>query len=184
MKDGKFDLKIFMNNIEVYIGSVLFIIIMFLLTAQVISRYVFRHSITWTEELAVIMFVWMTYLGVSGAVTYRKHLRIDAFINVCSFKVKKILLIVSDLIFIGFNIYVIFPLLRIINSLGAGKSAMLGIPKKFSYIIIPVMLGVSCIRIVQDIVKLVHEQEDQIGASKPALDLEACEREAKEKLCR
>lgn len=95
MDKKKFDLKNFIVNIDQYISAVLFIIIMFLLFLQVVSRYVFHHSFTWTEELSIILFVWMTYLGVSSAVTYRKNLRIDALLNVLPFKAKKTLLIIQ-----------------------------------------------------------------------------------------
>jgi len=179
MKDTHFNPKKFILNLDQYIGAMMFITIMLLLSLQVISRYVFSHSLAWTEELSTTLFVWMTYLGVSSAVTYRKHLRIDALVNAMSFKIKRILLICSDVIFITFNTYLVFPLLRIINGLGASKSAMLGIPKQLSYVIIPVMLTISSVKLILDIVKLVHEQEKEIGASKPSLDLDACEREAK-----
>ena len=79
MKDGKFDLRTFLDNIELYLATLFFIILTIMLTLQVISRYVLQNSFTWMEEFATIMFVGMIYLGVSSAVTKRKHLRIDFF---------------------------------------------------------------------------------------------------------
>ena len=79
----------FIQRFELYLGCVLFLVMMVLLTIQVFSRYL-GNAITWTEELSCIMLVWMSYLGFAGAITSRKHLRIDAFINSRSFKVKKI----------------------------------------------------------------------------------------------
>lgn len=87
----------FINRFELYIGCVLFLAMMVLLTIQVVTRY-FGHAITWTEELSCIMLVWMSYLGFAGAITSRKHLRIDAFINSRPFKVKKVMLIISNII--------------------------------------------------------------------------------------
>ena len=82
MEKNGFDWKKFIVNIDQYISAVLFIVIMCLLFLQVVTRYVFKHSFTWTEELSVLLFVWMTYMGVSSAVTYRKNLRIDALLDV------------------------------------------------------------------------------------------------------
>ena len=76
----------FVQRFELYLGCVLFLAMMVLLTIQVCSRYL-GNAITWTEELSCIMLVWMSYLGFAGAITSRKHLRIDAFINSRSFKV-------------------------------------------------------------------------------------------------
>lgn len=59
----------FINRFELYIGCVLFLAMMVLLTIQVVTRYL-GHAITWTEELSCIMLVWMSYLGFAG----RDHL--------------------------------------------------------------------------------------------------------------
>ena len=145
-KENK-DWKKFLVNIDQYISAILFIVIMVLLFLQVVSRYVFHHSFTWTEELSILLFVWMTYTGVSSAVTYRKNLRIDALLNVVPFKVKKALLIISDVIFIVFNLYLIFPLLELIKSIGTSKTPILGIPKAITYWLIPFILIVSSIKL-------------------------------------
>ena len=171
----------FLVNIDQYISAILFIVIMVLLFLQVVSRYVFHHSFTWTEELSILLFVWMTYTGVSSAVTYRKNLRIDALLNVVPFKVKKALLIISDVIFIVFNLYLIFPLLELIKSIGTSKTPILGIPKAITYWLIPFILIVSSIKLLADIKKLIHEDEKRLGASKPTIDLEAMEKEYQQK---
>ncbi len=176
-KQSNFRLWKFITNIDKYLGALLFIFIMLLLSVQVISRYVFKHSITWTEELGIIMFLWMTYLGISSAVTYRKHLRIDALLNVVPFKTKKIMLIISDIIFIGFNTYIVFPFLNIIEGLGNSSSPILDFPKRLSYGFIPLMLTISSMKLIYDIYRLVNEQEKNIGASVPAINFEELEKE-------
>ena len=177
-KDNKqFDWKKFLLDIDQYFSALIFVIIMILLFVQVISRYVFKHSFTWTEELGQLLFVWMTYLGVSSAVTYRKHLRIDALLNAVPFKAKKAMLIISDIIFIIFNIYLIFPFVQLIGTIGSSKTPILGIPKAISYWLIPVILVFSCFKLVLDIIKLVHEDEKRLGTSKPTVDLDAMEQE-------
>ena len=123
----------------------------------------------------------MTYTGVSSAVTYRKNLRIDALLNVVPFKVKKALLIISDVIFIVFNLYLIFPLLELIKSIGTSQTPILGIPKAITYWLIPFILIVSSIKLLADIKKLIHEDEKRLGASKPTIDLEAMEKEFQQK---
>jgi len=177
MTKRKLDVKYILVNLDMILGATIFIIIMFLLSIQVISRYFFNHSLTWTEELSIILFLWMTYLGISSAVTYRKHLRIDALIDVVPFKVKKVLLIISDIIFIIFNTYIIFPFINIISGIGSASSPILNIPKNISYIAIPLMLSISSIKIIYDIYRLWHEEEKNIGASIPAIDFESIERE-------
>lgn len=176
-ENKKFDWKKYILDLDQLFSAIIFVAIMVLLFLQVVSRYVFKHSFTWTEELGQLLFVWMTYLGVSSAVTYRKHLRIDALLNAVSFKVKKAMLIISDVIFIIFNIYLIFPFIQLIGTIGTSKTPILGIPKAISYWLIPVILVFSCFKLVLDIIKLIHEDEKRLGASKPTVDLDAMEQE-------
>lgn len=146
---------------EDYIGTVIFVFMTVLLTVQVVSRYLFNHSFTWTEELSVVMFVWLIYLGVSGAVTKRKHLRIDALINVLPFKAKKFLLILDNVITFLFCLGIIPAIMNIINNFAdkGAVTSLLRMPKAVVYGIIPFGMVLTCIRLVQDTVRLFKEDE-------------------------
>ena len=182
MAKYEFDWKKFIVNIDQYVSAVLFIVIMVLLFLQVVTRYVFRHSFTWTEELSVLLFVWMTYMGVSSAVTYRKNLRIDALLDVVPFRVKKLLLIISDVIFILFNLYLIVPFVELIGSIGGSRTPILGIPKAITYWLIPAILVISSAKLVYDIYRLWHEDEKRLGVSRPTIDLDSLEAEYKARM--
>ena len=56
--------------IGVVAGTCLFCIIV-VVSAQVISRYVFSYSIKWTSELTVYLLTWMVFLGC--AMAYRTN---------------------------------------------------------------------------------------------------------------
>ncbi len=84
MKDGKFDLKTFLDNIELYISAVLFIALTVLLW-QTCSAGMLKHSFAWVEEVATIAFVWMIWFAMSAAVT-KKHLRIDFILEMVPFR--------------------------------------------------------------------------------------------------
>lgn len=175
MKDGKFDIKEFLNNIELYVATLCFIALTVMLTGQVISRYVFHKAITWMEEAATILFVWMIYLGVSAAVTRRKHLRIDFVLDLVPFKIKRAMLIASNIIFAAFNIYISVIMANVIKLLGTSKTTMLRLPQALVYGIIPVGILLSVVRLGQDCIRLMKEDEKNLGASKPSMDLDQCE---------
>ena len=177
MEKKEFDWQKFIVNIDQYVSAVLFIVIMVLLFLQVVTRYVFKHSFTWTEELSVLLFVWMTYMGVSSAVTYRKNLRIDALLDVVPFRVKKLLLIISDVIFILFNLYLIVPFVELIGSIGGSRTPILGIPKAITYWLIPAILVISSAKLVYDIYRLWHEDEIRLGVARPTIDPDSLEAE-------
>lgn len=165
------------NSFEIYVGVGLFIIITVLLTVQVFTRYVMGHSLAWSEELAQIMFVWMLYCGIAAAVRKRKFLRIDFVLERVPFKIKRMLLIFDNIVQGVFNIFMIGPMAIIIEGFKNSKTSLLHIPKRYCYIIIPIMLTLTTIRIVQEIWVLAHESERTLGASEPLIDLDAAEQE-------
>ena len=172
--------KKFLNEFEIYIGAVIFILMTILLFVQVVTRYVFHRSFTWTEEISTIFFVWMVYLGVCSAVLRRKHLRIDAFVEAMPFKVKKILLIISNIIFIAFLLYLIFPLMTMVQNYASRGAAtpLMKFPNAVAYGMLPACFALTCVRLIQEIIRLAKEKEEDLGVSKPTIDMDALEREA------
>ena len=171
MKDGKFDLKTFLDNIELYISAGLFIALTVLLFANVFCRYALKHSFAWVEEVATIAFVWMIWFAMSAAVTKRNFI-----LEMVPFKVKKAMLVISNLVFAAFDIYLLYIVMTIIRRLGNSQTTLLRLPQQMVYSIIPIGLVLSVVRIAQDTIKLMHENEANLGASKPAMDLDECER--------
>jgi tripartite ATP-independent transporter DctM subunit len=77
-----------MASMQKYTGKVLdwFIALMVLVmvvvvTLQITSRYVFADPISWTEEIARLLFVWVAFLGAYIAVKTNAHISIETFIN-------------------------------------------------------------------------------------------------------
>ena len=173
----KKDWKYWLNHFESYISCGCFLAITVLLFVQVVSRYVFGRSYTWTEELATILFVAMIYCAMSAAVTDRKHIRIEALLEAVPFKVKKCMLIISELIFFFFCIYIQPAMFMMIRDLGSSVTPLLRIPKAPVYLLMPLLLLLTGVRIIQNIIRWWKEKEEKLGATTPAIDLDAIERE-------
>lgn len=63
---------------EEWIAAALIIIMVIMVTAQVLSRYVLHISLSHTEELVRYLFVWATFIGAAGAVSLKRHLSISS----------------------------------------------------------------------------------------------------------
>ena len=57
--------------------SVLMALIIFIMFVQVLFRYVFNQSLSWSEELARFIFVWLTFLGAAVCVKERIHIGVE-----------------------------------------------------------------------------------------------------------
>lgn len=153
----------FINNFDLYIGAILLLVMLIMLTLQVITRYFFKISFTWTEELSTVMFVWLAYIGASAAVLSGQHLRIDIFLNLLKGNAKKALLILTDLITMGFLLYMIKPLLNIVEKLTKQGTVtlLLRIPKNIIYFVIPFAFLLMMVRFIQEIYKTVVTPENE-----------------------
>ncbi len=130
------------NNFEEYLGTFCAIAMVVLLNVQVISRYVFLHSLAWSEEVAMIFFILSIYFGCASAVRKGKHLKIDVLVSNVSFKKAKILKITANICFMFFCLYIIVPFTKIIEKLymSHAVTAVTRIPKAFIYGIVPLCL--------------------------------------------
>jgi tripartite ATP-independent transporter DctM subunit len=54
------------------------------LLTGVVSRFVFNHPLTWSDELASIMFLWLAMLGAAIAQRRGQHMRMTALVGMCS----------------------------------------------------------------------------------------------------
>jgi len=69
------DVRIVLNATAVLLAAI--VCITFL---QVVLRYVFGNPLSWGEELARYIFVWITFLGAAVAYARDTHIRVDAVI--------------------------------------------------------------------------------------------------------
>ena len=140
-----------LDNIESYVCRTLLALFVLLLFAQIISREVFSHSLSWTEELAVYMFVWFVFFGASYAAKLSAHNRVVFQFKWIPKQAATFLEFVGDLIWIAFNVY--FTYLSydfIFNKMNLfWKSQTLGIPMKYIYLILPIAFALMTVRIIQ-----------------------------------
>ncbi|MBQ3663813.1 MAG: TRAP transporter small permease [Clostridia bacterium] len=96
--------------IDDHFEEVLLIILMWALvivmTLGVVFRYVFRSSLSWSDEVCRYVFIWFTYLGLSYGVLKGAHTRID-IIETLHPKLKKPLEYIGDALFFAFSIFIL-----------------------------------------------------------------------------
>ncbi len=108
---------------------------------QVFTRRVLNNPSKWTEELAVILLVWVALLGAAVALGRGAHLGIDYFASKLSYKKRVFTEIISFVLIALFAIYVMvyggFDLVRSTLELGQITPA-LGLKMGYVYLAVPV----------------------------------------------
>ncbi len=144
-------MKKYLNNIEVYLGSICSIAMVVILFMQVVSRYVFNNAFSWAEELAIILFVLSTYFGATAAITTKQHLRLEVITEKLSPKNKLRLEIVNNAFFALFNVIVLTGVVPMVQRLreNGTETAVTHIPKWSVYIFLPVLFVLMIVRLIQ-----------------------------------
>ncbi|WP_417660319.1 TRAP transporter small permease [Pseudomonas sp.] len=138
------------DNLENYICRVLLALFVIILFAQILSRNLFNHSLSWTEELVTYMFVWFAFFGASYAAKLAAHNRVTFQFKLMPRKVAVALEALSDFIWICFNCYFVY--LSVMFFMKANvfwKSQTLGVPMKYLYLILPIAFSLMTLRIIQ-----------------------------------
>lgn len=109
-------------------------------------------NITWTEETARFIFIWISYLAIPLAIRQRSNIRVDIVYDKLPENWRGICWIVMDLCFLVFALVVcVMGMNQIIQQMEYPQtSPALRIPYAVPYMVLPVAFGLMSIRLVQD----------------------------------
>ena len=97
----------FDEHAEDYILVALMSAMTIVIFIQVVMRYVFKSSLSWSEELARYLFVWLSYLSISYGIKNRKHVKIEAALHLFPKKIRPYVVIIGDIVTLIWSIFVI-----------------------------------------------------------------------------
>ncbi|WP_044469818.1 TRAP transporter large permease subunit [Mannheimia massilioguelmaensis] len=140
-------MKIF-NKLEEWIGGVIFLVIFAILIAQIAARQIFDAPLSWSEELARLLFVYISMLGISMAIRSQQHVFIDFITNLFPTKLKKVTnSFVQILIFISILMLAHFGYKNFVEN--SFEIVSLGISEKWLYASLPFISILMFIRFIQ-----------------------------------
>ena len=85
------------------------------LFAGVVSRYAFRNPLTWSDELASILFLWLAMLGAVIALRRGEHMHLTAIASRAPPRLRALLDTVAALVVLVFLLLVIVPAHRYVE---------------------------------------------------------------------
>ena len=92
------------QELEAWLIALLLGNMVLLIAVQVVMRYVFSNSLSWSEELVRWCFVWFIWIGVSYGFKQRKHVAVTALVNVLPAKIQAWLNIVVTAVILWFMV--------------------------------------------------------------------------------
>lgn len=139
------------EHFEEYILIALSIFTVVIIFSQVVMRYVFNSSLSWSEEIARYGFIWLIYIGVSYGVKKRKHLRVDAITMLFEEKGTAVIKMIANILFLIFALVIAYYGLDIVTKI-TRESAALQIPMEYVYASLAFGMILTSIRLIQNII--------------------------------
>ena len=129
-----------------------------ILFLQVLFRYVFRISAVWTEEVAVIAFLFTIFFGASLVVVKSRHIGFDALVALFPKKLNAPVWIFSNIAVVAFLVIMIWSGYKLGVAGRTDVSPMLRIPMSWLYSIIPLTGATMLIHTVSRFIADFKEQ--------------------------
>lgn len=140
------------DNLERVFLMVIMILATLIVALQVVTRYLLKVSLPWSEEIARYMFLWLTWVGASYATKMRRHVTIDIVVEALPKAGKKVCTVISTVVWIIFLCIMIYISVKLTASVASGNQHAVGsgIPMWIPYASIPTGMILMLFRLLQN----------------------------------
>ena len=142
-----------------YLASALFIAIGFIISYEVIMRYLFNSPTIWVNEVSRFLQIWATYLALTYSFHKKDFIRITVIYDRLNETGKKILDFISFIFIIIFSCFVVYyGWLIAYDSLKVGRtsSTILDVPSFLTELAIPLCFAFLVIRVILEAIRYIR----------------------------
>ena len=146
-------------NYSGYLASALFIAIGFIVSYEVIMRYLFNSPTIWVNEVSRFLQIWATYLALTYSFHKQDFIRITVIYDRLNETGKKILDFISFIFIIIFSCFVVYyGWLIAYDSLKVGRtsSTILDVPSFLTELAIPLCFAFLVIRVILEAIRYIR----------------------------
>lgn len=133
----------FFDKLLAFVTASAMAAIVLVVFVNVAMRYVLNTGLTWSEEIAVNLFVWVIFLGAILAGLEGLHIKVDLLTSKLPRKLQKVCLVIASLcVLIAMGVLIVGGI-DVVKVADKNISAATGIP--FSYISAAVVVCAVCL---------------------------------------
>lgn len=144
-------LRILDHNLERYFLVTLYFYIFVVVATIVISRFVFNYTPVWGADTAVLLYIYLTWIGAAWNIRKRRHVRLDYVQQWLPQRGEAVSYILNDVATLAFVYSVLvgfMPIWQNTTQLGAAVPS-LGISQIYFIFAIPLGFALITVRTVQ-----------------------------------
>ena len=120
------------------LGGGLFLAMFIVFLFQITARFGFSKPLPWTDEAAVILYIWVIMWAATAVVPEREHVVFDLVWNSVGYRTRQAMRIVGNLMVGGLSLVAIPASWDYVKFMGREGSPVLDVP--FSWIFLPFVL--------------------------------------------
>ena len=120
------------------LGGGLFLTLFIVFIIQITARFGFNKPLPWTDEAAVILYVWVILWGAAAVVPEREHVVFDLVWNSVNYRSRQVMRIVGNLLIGGLSAAAIPASWDYVHFMAREGSPVLGV--SFIWIFLPFVL--------------------------------------------
>ena len=142
-----------------YLASALFIAIGFIVSYEVIMRYLFNSPTIWVNEVSRFLQIWATYLALTYSFHKQDFIRITVIYDRLNENGKKILDFISFIFILIFSSFVVYyGWLIAYDSLKVGRtsSTILDVPSFLTELAIPLCFAFLVLRVILEVITYIR----------------------------
>lgn len=98
-----------------FFTELLLILMTLVVSYQVFLRYFFKKTPYWSEEIALLIMVWMGLLGAALGVRDRIHINVDVFIKLFPEKIYKFFVFFNNFLVLLFSFSLVIFGIKLVN---------------------------------------------------------------------
>jgi len=109
----------FLKNIiaiETTVSMVLFMIVVFAYSIDIVRRMIVHRSVTWIPHTGLMIYVWVIFIGIGPLFFKGEQIRVEYFVNLLSqkyYRIVRFLVAILDIIFFFIILYFIPKLISV-----------------------------------------------------------------------
>ena len=130
--------KILFSSVLEWVSLVAFTALIVLTVIQVLSRYVIKMPVTFTEEMGRFLFIWVSFLGAALVMKDDNHMRLDILKDKLSPQVEALLELVVYTAILLFSVVVFSESLRLMKLTTRQIAPVSRIPMAAVYAVLPI----------------------------------------------
>ena len=119
-------------------GGLLYVVLFLIFILQVVARFVFNQPLPWTDELVVILYIWVILWAAAFMVPEREHVVFDLVYHAASPQVRRLMRITSHLMIGGLAAWALPASWSYIHFMAREGTPVLGLP--FMWVFLPFAL--------------------------------------------